>query len=70
LHRVVPDAVPSEQIDELGSADESQWLSGGELLCARPELRRGDQDSLGGSFVQHRAVKVTYRGAELRCDTS
>src|SRR5580704_18175251 len=62
LHRVLSDAVPGEKINELGSADESQWLSGGELLRARPELRRGDQDSLRGSFVQHRAVKVAYRG--------
>jgi hypothetical protein len=28
------DAVPGEKINELGSAYESQWLSGGELLRA------------------------------------
>ena len=36
LHGVLSDTVPSEQIDEMGSADESQWLSGSELLRARP----------------------------------
>jgi hypothetical protein len=65
LHGVVPDAVPSEQIDELDSADESQWLSDGELLRARPELRRGDQDSLGGAFVQYRAAEVAYRAGGI-----
>jgi hypothetical protein len=33
---------------------------GSELLRARSELRRGDQNSLGSAFVQHRALKVTY----------
>jgi len=34
----------SEQIDELGSADERQWFPVGELLRARPELGRDDQN--------------------------
>ena len=62
LHVVLSGAVLSEQIDELGSADEVRWLSGGERLRARLELRRGDQDSLGSAFVEHRAVKVAYQG--------
>ena len=62
LARVSPYSVAGWQVDELLAADEGERFPGGEFLCARPGLCRGDQDSLGDAFVRHRAVKVADGG--------
>lgn len=71
MHGVLSDALPGEQIDELGSADQSQWLSGGELLRARPELLRGDQ-RIGQPYSRVRTSRsAAYRAtAPNTCDGS
>ena len=54
-------AVFLKEMEQIRAAHEDQRLVLGELVRIWPVVGRGDQDSLGGPFIQDRPVEVSDR---------